>query len=138
MMTHADYPILEHDSSRQAMIRAEDFLTPTLPEKCVLTFFHDALEKLAAERRWPAVASLHSEIVDLPVYLCHGAEGDVCLTTPFATSPGAAMTLEELRAMGCREFLVCGGAGVLASDMRLGSLILPTAALRHIGTEKHV
>ena len=39
--------------------------------------------------------------------------------------------------MGCRAFVVCGGAGVLQADVALGHLIVVESAVRDEGTSHH-
>jgi uridine phosphorylase len=45
--------------------------------------------------------------------------------------------LEEVIALGCRDFVACGGAGVLDSSIAVGQVIVPTAAVRDEGTSYH-
>ena len=56
---------------------------------------------------------------------------------PFSTAPGAAGTIEELHAMGCETFVVCGAAGALTQGSTLGEIILPASAIRDEGTSFH-
>lgn len=136
LTTHA-YPILEYDTDRRAKIQASGLLPKTLPAKCVITFFREALDKIVRENNCRVLDSLHSEIVDIPIYEYRQDGQSIALTMPFATAPGAAGTIEELHAMGCQRFLVCGAAGSLRSDLTVGKLILPTAAVRDEGTSYH-
>ena len=53
------------------------------------------------------------------------------------SSPAFIALLEEVIAMGCRAFVVCGGAGVLRSDLVLGHLMVVDSALRDEGTSHH-
>lgn len=131
------YPICEFDSDRNALIRASDFLPRSLPARCVITFFRRELERLVQEYRLPVIGRLHSEVVDLPIYSWKADGQDCCIALPFPTAPGAASTLEELHAMGCEKFIVCGGAGCIGADLPLGDLILPASALRDEGTSYH-
>jgi uridine phosphorylase len=39
--------------------------------------------------------------------------------------------------MGCETFIVCGGAGALTNDSKLGEIIVPVAAVRDEGTSYH-
>ena len=48
----------------------------------------------------------------------------------FCGAPGAAVTLEELHAMGCEKFIICGGAGSIKKDSKVGEIIIPIAAVR--------
>jgi uridine phosphorylase len=52
-------------------------------------------------------------------------------------APLAAAILEETIALGCRNFIACGGAGVLDRSIALGHLLVPTSAVRDEGTSYH-
>ncbi|OGO50069.1 MAG: hypothetical protein A2148_06130 [Chloroflexi bacterium RBG_16_68_14] len=58
------------------------------------------------------------------------------LTLPVGAS-AAAMLAEEMIACGARDFLIVGAAGSLQHDLPVGSVVLPTAALREEGTSHH-
>lgn len=137
MICRHDFPVCEFDTDRNAVICAENFLEKVLPEKCVLTFFRKELNALVQENNLPVVAQLHSEVVDLPVYLYEKDGEKMAIAMPFQCSAGAAGTLEEMRAMGCRKFLICGGAGCLTGKMQVGEILLPTAAVRDEGASYH-
>ena len=137
MITAGAFPILEHDSARDAVIRAHSELKQPLPQRCVITFFGKELREKAAREGWKLLTQLRSEVVDLPVYGCEVGGETVCVALAFCGGPGAAVTLEELRAMGCEKFIVCGGAGSVVPGSRLGALVLPTAAVRDEGTSYH-
>ena len=108
-MNHSPFPILEFDPDHRAKLCPEQPDAPLLPEKCVITFFREALEELVREQNLPPIAHLHSEIVDLPIYRLERRGEPVCVALPFATSPGAVCILEELHALGAEKFVVCGG-----------------------------
>ena len=131
------YPVCEYDETRDAIIRAEDFLEKCMPEKCVITFFRKELEHFVEEHHLPTIGYLHSEVLDIPIYKYETGEDQLCITMPFSTAPGAAGTIEELHAMGCNQFVICGGAGCLQKNMTVGNLILPTSAVRDEGTSYH-
>ena len=80
---------------------------------------------------------LHSEVLDIPIYKYENGENPLCITMPFSTAPGAAGTIEELHAMGCETFVVCGAAGALTQGSTLGEIILPASAIRDEGTSFH-
>lgn len=50
---------------------------------------------------------------------------------------GAAYELEQLIALGCKKFIVCGGAGVLQKDIFVGNIIIPCTAVRDEGLSYH-
>ena len=61
----------------------------------------------------------------------------LCITMALCGAPGAAVALEELYAMGCETFIVCGGAGALTNDSKVGEIIVPVSAVRDEGTSYH-
>ncbi len=56
---------------------------------------------------------------------------------PAMGAPYAAMVLEKLIALGARRVLALGWCGSLSSRVRIGELILPSAALPGDGTSLH-
>lgn len=137
MILRHEYPVCEFDTSRSARINASEQLEQILPERCVITFFRSELNAFVEAHALKPIACLHSEVLDIPIYEhTHGGQR-LCVTMPFSTAPGAAGTLEELHAMGCGRFIVCGGAGCLAEGMEVGGIILPASALRDEGTSYH-
>lgn len=137
MISQHPYPICEFDTSRKPIIHPADFLTKTLPERCVITFFRKELEQFVSEHQLSVIGHLHSEVLDIPIYE-YAVDGEpLCVTMPFSTAPGAACTIEELHAMGCEKFVVCGGAGSLRKDSKVGEIIVPVCAVRDEGTSYH-
>ena len=134
MIIRNQYPVCEYDTSREPIIKPTDFLTKTLPQKCVITFFRKELEQLVEEKKLPLIGHLNSEVLDIPIY---GYNESICITMPFSTAPGAAGTIEELHAMGCDKFIICGGAGSIKKDSQAGEIIVPIAAVRDEGTSYH-
>ena len=137
MISQHPYPICEFDTSREPIIRPSDFLSKTLPERCVITFFRKEREQFVSEHQLSVIGHLHSEVLDIPIYE-YVVDGEpLCITMPFSTAPGAACTIEELHAMGCEKFVVCGGAGSLRKDSKVGEIIVPVCAVRDEGTSYH-
>ena len=137
MILKHEYPICEFDTGRKPVIQATDFLAESLPEKCVITFFRKELERFAVENHLPIVGYLHSEVLDIPIYEFAAGADRLCIAMAFCGAPGAAVTLEELRAMGCRKFIICGGAGALTKDSKVGEIVVPVSAVRDEGTSYH-
>lgn len=137
MIAKNKYPICEFDTDKEPLIHPANFLAKSLPEKCVITFFRKELEQFAAENKLPVIAYLNSEVLDIPVYEYVYGTDRLCITMAFCGAPGAAVTLEELHAMGCEKFIVCGGAGALTENSKVGEIILPVSAVRDEGTSYH-
>src|SRR5690242_12007326 len=51
--------------------------------------------------------------------------------------PALSGFLEELIALGARKVVACGGAGVLDSGHEVGSVFIPSSAVRDEGTSFH-
>ena len=131
------FPICEYDTSRNSIITPADFLEKTLPSKCVITFFRKELNQLVEEKNLSVIGYLYSEVLDIPIYEYNISKERICITMPFSTAPGAAGTIEELHAMGCEKFIICGGAGSIKKDSKVGEIIVPVAAVRDEGTSYH-
>ena len=133
-------PILEFDPNRDALISPDKFHRPRpdMPACCVLCFFQDVIEHLAAQGLLREILSLRSEMGKHPVYrFTVPGGGEVALAHPGIGSPLAAGLMEEIIALGARKFLACGGAGVLDRTLAVGGLLVPTAAVRDEGTSYH-
>jgi uridine phosphorylase len=61
----------------------------------------------------------------------------LALAGPLLGAPQAAIVLEKLIALGAKRLWVLGWCGSLQSDLRIGDLIIPTAALSEEGTSAH-
>lgn len=70
------------------------------------------------------------------IEIAHGGQRVAVLYSGVG-APLAAGLLDETIAMGCRAFVVCGGAGALREDLVLGHLIVVQSALRDEGTSHH-
>lgn len=137
-MEKKEFPILEFDENKSAIIEASRFIEKKEGfECCVITFFSEVLEKLKNEGKINEVAYLHCATVSLPIYEMDYNGRKLHLTQGFLGAAGSAGFLEELIAHGFKKFIVCGGAGVLRKDIAVGHLVIPTAAVRDEGVSYH-
>jgi len=133
-----DVPLLEYDPGRDAVIEPTRVVAPiAIAPACVLCFFHEVISRWEANGSLRLVTHLTSTIGRHAVYEWHNGDEPITLVHPGLGAPLAAMLLEELIALGCRAFVVCGGAGVLDKDVAAGHLIVPSAAVRDEGTSYH-
>ena len=136
-------PILEHDPAREAVLEPADavprknVVPAGIPERCVLCFFHDAIAALVADGTLTRMTELRTEMSPQPVYELEESGQRLTLVHPGLGAPMAAAFMEEMIALGCRRFIACGGAGVLRSDIAVGHLVVPPAAVRDEGTSYH-
>jgi uridine phosphorylase len=56
---------------------------------------------------------------------------------PGVGAPAAVARFERAIALGCRKFVVCGGAGVLDGSIKVGDIVVPSSAIRDEGASYH-
>ncbi|HQE93032.1 MAG TPA: nucleoside phosphorylase [Anaerolineae bacterium] len=133
-----DYPILEFDPTREAIIEPGKLIAPIdIPEHCVICFFQDVLSGLVNSGRATHVVDGRSEMGRHPLYEMEVDGQRLAFFHPGVGAPLAAGLLEEVIARGCRTFIVCGGAGVLNSAIAVGHIVVPVAAVRDEGISYH-
>ena len=137
-MNEHDFPILEYDPGRDAMIEPSRVLSPIdIPRHCVLCFFQDVITALREAGQLRVVYMLGSEMGPNPVYELEVDGRRLALAHPGVCAPLAAGFTDELIALGCRAFIACGGAGVLDQRLVVGHVVVPDAAVRDEGTSYH-
>ena len=99
--------------------------------------FGKELNQFVEDKKLSVIGYLHSEVLDIPIYEYETPTEKICITMAFCGAPGAAVTLEELHAMGCEKFIICGGAGSIKKGSTVGEIIVPVAAVRDEGTSYH-
>jgi uncharacterized protein (DUF952 family)/uridine phosphorylase len=133
-----NYPILEFDPGQEALIEPSQVLRPIdIPRRCVLCFFQDVIASLKEKESLRLLHNLGSEIGHNPVYEIEVDGRRLALCHPGVGAPLAAAFMDELIALGCRRFIICGGAGALNSALALGHVVVPTSAVRDEGTSYH-
>ena len=133
-----DVPLLEYDPTRDAVIEPTRVVAPiAIAPACVLCFFHEVISRWEAAGSLRLVTHLTSTIGKHAVYEWRDGHQPITLVHPGLGAPLAAIMLEELIALGCCAFVVCGGAGVLDRHVAAGHLIVPSAAVRDEGTSYH-
>jgi uridine phosphorylase len=132
------YPILEFDPTPQAILNPnpEETAEP-LPQRAVLCFFQEILQKLVAEGTLVQIFEIRSEMGSHPVYRLETPSGPVCVAHPGVGAPLAAGILEELIVQGVNRFIACGGCGVLRPDLAAGHPVVLHSAVRDEGTSYH-
>jgi|Deesub1362B_J571_1020462.scaffolds.fasta_scaffold10761_2 uridine phosphorylase len=133
------FPICEFDPSGTALLNPQDVVQPLpdFPRRAVACFFQDVLDDLYREGKLHLLASLRSEMGTHPIYSIPFSGTPMALFHPGVGAPLAVALLEEVIALGGRQFVVCGAAGVLDRTILPGDLLLPVSALRDEGTSYH-
>ncbi len=132
-------PILEFDPAPEALIEPSRFIEPIdVPEHCVICFFQEVIAKLCQDGRATLLSeAIRSEAGTHPLYGLDVGGRRLGVFHPGVGAPLVAGMLEEVIALGCKKFVVCGGAGVLDKDVAVGHLIVPSSAVRDEGTSYH-
>ena len=130
--------ILEFGPTTDAMIQPDRVIRRRdVAERCVMCFFQEVIESVCQSRKAHQVAELSSEIGVNPVYEIVLNDERLTVLHPGVGAPLAAAFLEEAIALGCTKFIACGGAGVLASEIAMGHVVVPSVAVRDEGTSYH-
>jgi uridine phosphorylase len=134
-----EFPILEFDEDKNAFIRPSNIIQPIedIPERCVLCFFSEAIERLLTEYSHKILSNFLSEGINYPLYELDYKGEKIGVIQSAVGAPLAAAQIEELTAMGCKKFIACGMCGVLQKELTVGHLIIPIAAIRDEGTSYH-
>ncbi len=138
MIERAAAPILEFDPARGAMIEPSRlYRALDVPEHCVICFFKEVLDKIAAERNAKVLATHAWEDGKHHLYEIEHQSKRLAFIHPGVGGPMAAGILEDVVAHGCRKFIVCGGCGVLEKGLAVGHLIVVSSAVRDEGASYH-
>ena len=63
--------------------------------------------------------------------------GPFSITGPFVGAPYAVMILETLIAWGARKFIIFGWCGAVSPKVKIGDIVVPSAAIIDEGTSRH-
>jgi uridine phosphorylase len=133
------YPIIEYDPTPSALIEPARLVKRAdAPEHCVICFFKEVIEQVAAEHQAKVLLE-ESNWEDGPhrVYEITHQGQRLAFLHPGVGAPIAASMLEEAIALGCSKFIACGGCGVLKKDIAVGNLIVVSAGVRDEGVSYH-
>jgi uridine phosphorylase len=137
MIERKEFPILEFDDDREALISPTGFaqrINRTYPGKLVITFFKEVIEKLLAEGRIEKYDVLPGEN---EVILYTFKDTDTLLMHGILGGPATGGILDGLTGCGVNKIIFCGGGGVLNKDITVGKLIVVAGAIRDEGLSYH-
>ncbi|MBN2048142.1 MAG: nucleoside phosphorylase [Anaerolineaceae bacterium] len=133
-MEKKEYPIVEFDPTRKAIIEARRYGTKEdVPEKVILCFFHEVLARLEEQGVLQRIGHLTGEMGPLPIFRLEHDGDSYTVMNPYVGAPIAAGIMEELIGHGGRIFVACGGCGALDREVTVGHLIIPNSAVRDEG-----
>lgn len=131
-------PILDFDPDPGAILQPDaPALSEPTPAGAVACFFNDVLGRLAQTGTLTVIGKLKSEIGENPLYALTWQGTHLLVFHPGVGAPLAVGFLEEVAALGIRQFIACGGAGVLDKAIVAGHPVILTGAVRDEGTSYH-
>jgi uridine phosphorylase len=137
-MDYSEFPVIDFDPDREAVISPPKKEIPGgFPQRAVICFFKEVIEKVARERGAKKLASIFSEGGEHPIYEIAFKGERLAFFFPGVGAPLAAGLMDEVIALGANAFIGCGGCGVLDKSIAVGHLLVPTAAVRAEGTSYH-
>lgn len=133
-----DYPILEFDPTRPAIIEPKQVIQPMdVPEHCVICFFSEVVTKVCTEHNAKIITRRRWEDAEHPLFELNVNGKRIAVIHPGVGAPMAAGILEEIIPLGLKKFIACGGSGVLDKEIAVGNIIVPRSAVRDEGTSYH-
>jgi uridine phosphorylase len=133
-----DLPLLEDDLRSPAFIEPATTYRPTdMPSRVVFCFFSEIIEHVAARPDSRLIETLvwaHGPHQVLEIE--HRGER-LAVVHAGVGAPLAGGLLDEVIALGGREFVVVGGAGCLVPDLVMGHAVVVDSAIRDEGTSFH-
>lgn len=79
----------------------------------------------------------HYNLFTSRLYVCNPSSSGPSLSGPFVGAPYATMVLENLIAWGARKILFLGWCGSISKKVKIGNIIIPSAAIIDEGTSRH-
>ena len=136
-----DIPLSEFDPDKTALFNPSTLLEKRdLPEACVMIFYTSVINKLKSDGlliKAYELAPYGVTILPVDVFAATTPLGNISVVFPGIGAPIASAILEELIALGCRKFVACGSGGVLKSELKRGTVVIPSYAVRDEGTSYH-
>lgn len=134
-MRESQYPILEFDDTRQAVINPSSCNIKQLEsEKLVITFFPEVIETLILEKKITHETTIPQEN---PIVIYRFVDSDVLIILGSVECPACAGNLDLLNGLGINKVMFCGGGGVLDKNIEVGQLLVVDGAVRDEGFSYH-
>jgi uridine phosphorylase len=136
-----DIPLLEFDPDKTALIEPQVDVNYVLkrkkysfPEYCVMPIYSAVFDHLIANREIYPVIEIPTAYEKIKLYELNFQGKTLVVVNPGMGAPLAAITLEVMIGLGCRKFVACGSGGVLKSELKRGTVVIPSSAVRDEGT----
>jgi uridine phosphorylase len=140
----ANYPILEFDETRTAILNPDLLLLPEfkpvlggLPVGCVLCFYLPVLQKMVRIKKLEQVGVLETMNGDLPIYIYESDGTQIVVMHPQVGAPMSAIVMESLIVQGCKKFVILGGGAALVRRAGETCVCILSSAVRDEGLSYH-
>ena len=134
-------PLIEFDQDKTSITDPSKLHKDTgeinPPMHCILPMSGTLINKLENDGRLKKIYELYTPLVPIGVYRIEFEDKLLTVAHPGTSAPHVVAIFEELTALGCRKFIACGSAGVLRPELKRGTVIIPSSALRDEGTSYH-
>jgi len=131
-------PLLEYDPDPNGIIDPLNTRPPCgAPRDCIICFFSKEIERLRDENNLVEIADISCEMGRYFIYKFEYKGKEIAIFQPGVGAPLAAGNLDSAISSGCRRFIAIGSSGVLEPGIPVGTLFVPTSALRDEGTSFH-
>ncbi len=131
-------PLLEFDPDPDAIIQPATVVKHRdIPERCVLCFAREVIERAKDKLNLQPLRPLKSEMGEIPVFAGTYEGEPVGVVQAAVGASLAAGLFEEVIVRGGRQFIACGSCGVLDSTIGSGDIVVATSALRDEGASYH-
>lgn len=136
MLHEAEFPILEFDEDRDAVVDVSIFARdPFDTDKMIITFFPEVMEQLLSEGAIRPERTIPGEN-PLPIYR-FADDPSVLISLGQVGCAACGGNLDAMWGAGIRKVMFCGGGGVLDPDIQVGQLLLVEGAIRDEGFSYH-
>jgi len=106
---------------------------PIVPPNIIISYQKDILSAVAKENK-----GQYSKELGTTLYFLQGTKKQIGLIGGFGVGGAAvAMLMEELIALGAKQFLAIGYAGSLQTKLAIGDFVLCSKAVRGEGVSRH-
>ncbi|NTV91095.1 MAG: nucleoside phosphorylase, partial [Clostridiales bacterium] len=131
-----EYPILEMDTEKQAVIMPKRKNLGRFPEKCVFAFLEGTTDEYAMKNGSVKIAGFESITKLYPIYKTIYKGEEICFCQAPSGAAPSTQILEFLISHGSKYIVACGSCGAL-HDFEENEIIIPSSALRDEGTSYH-
>jgi len=131
-----EFPILEIDEEKIAVIMPNRKNLYDLPSKCVFAFLGDTTQKFADIGEADKIAEFESITKTYPIYRTTYKDEEICFCQAPCGASAATQILDFMICYGVKNVIACGSCGAL-TDLNENEIIIPVSALRDEGTSYH-